>query len=195
MRGSFPPPQLEFVSAKLVRLRCRWAIAGGWGLDLFLGRVRRPHGDVDVAIFRDDQPALRDALPSWTFYLVSDRRLTAWTDGDQVPPAVHQLHAVAPDGTRLELLLSDRSGEDWVYRRDPRIRRPLASALLSASGLPVLAPEIVLLFKSKAPRAVDRGDFADAAPSLDASQARWLRDALELTAPGHEWIGYLEARG
>ncbi len=37
-----------------------WFIAGGWAIDLFLGKVTRPHQDIEIAIFRKDQLALRD---------------------------------------------------------------------------------------------------------------------------------------
>jgi putative ABC transport system permease protein len=40
-------------------LTCPWFVAGGWALDLFLGRVTRPHHDVDIALFREDQRQLR----------------------------------------------------------------------------------------------------------------------------------------
>ena len=42
-----------------------WFIAGGWASDLFLGRVTREHEDVDVAVLRPDQFALREHLRAW----------------------------------------------------------------------------------------------------------------------------------
>jgi DNA-binding transcriptional LysR family regulator len=43
-----------------------WCIAGGWAIDLFLGRQTRPHKDVEIAIFRDDQRRLFEHLAGWT---------------------------------------------------------------------------------------------------------------------------------
>lgn len=40
-------------------------VAGGWAVDLFLGKVTREHGDVDIAIFRDDQRAVHDHFRGW----------------------------------------------------------------------------------------------------------------------------------
>jgi hypothetical protein len=57
----------------------------------------------------------------------------------------------------------------------------------SSSGLPALAPEVALLYKSKDPRATDEADFAAAAPQLDASARHWLRDALGECYGEHPW--------
>ena len=38
-------------------------------------------------------------------------------------------------------------GDEWVYRRDPMVRRPLANVgRVTADGIPYLAPEIVTLY-------------------------------------------------
>ncbi len=42
-----------------------WWVAGGWALDLWLGRETRVHQDVDLAILRGDQHKLYDTLPDW----------------------------------------------------------------------------------------------------------------------------------
>ncbi|MGM7683701.1 nucleotidyltransferase domain-containing protein [Cytobacillus sp. Hm23] len=31
-----------------------WFIAGGWAIDLFIGKQTRPHHDLEIAIFRKD---------------------------------------------------------------------------------------------------------------------------------------------
>lgn len=62
-------------------------------------------------------------------------------------------------------------------------------------GLPYLAPEIQLLYKSKAPRERDEMDFAQTRPLLAPDARRWLRDALELANPGHTWIAALRTSG
>ena len=58
-------------------------------------------------------------------------------------------------------------------------------------GLPVLAPEIALLFKAKPPDATDERDFAHALPLLDGRARRWLSAALDLVHPAHPWQGRL----
>jgi hypothetical protein len=84
----------------------------------------------------------------------------------------------------------DRETGEWVFRRDARIRRPLAGAFVQ-DRVPYLAPEIVLLYKAKAPSAKDDADFRTMRPHLQSDQRSWLRHALDVTAPGHHWASIL----
>jgi hypothetical protein len=63
--------------------------------------------------------------------------------------------------------------------------------LRSALGVPFLAPEIALLYKSKGPRAGDDADFASAHAALDRGQRQWLAQAIAAIAPGHPWLASL----
>jgi hypothetical protein len=189
------PPGIHAVTAALRDLDASWAVAGGWALDLALGRVTRPHADVDVAVFRQDQDALRAALPGWDFAAIAGGRMTPWDHGARLELPVHEVHARAPAGAppfALELLLNERDGADWVYRRDPAVRLPLVRALRPGpGGVRVLAPEVVLLYKSKAPRPADEADFLAARPLLDAEGRAWLRAALLRARPDHPWAAAL----
>jgi hypothetical protein len=168
----------------------RWAIAGGWAIDLFLERTTRPHADVDVAVSRDQQQDLRNDFPLWDFRVVIDGEFRPWAREQRIEAPLHEIHAITPAGT-IELLLNERRGEQWVYRRDSRIERPLERAIVHIGGVPVLAPEIALLFKSKDPRPTDDADLANAMGHLTAEAREWLAAALELSAPGHWWIEFV----
>lgn len=171
-----------------------WCIAGGWALDLFLGTVSREHGDVDVALFREDQGALRQHLSGWTLRKAEDGALSDWREGESLQPPVHEVHATRV-GLRMELLLNEREGDTWVYRRDARVRMPVERLILRAEpGLPVLCPEVVLLYKAKAPRAVDTADFEAVRSRLSESQRQWLREALDIAHPSHPWSAALTLR-
>jgi hypothetical protein len=52
-----------------------------------------------------------------------------------------------------------------------------------ATACPFLAPEIVLLYKSKAPRPTDEADFRVALPALTTEQRDWLRLAIAEMRP------------
>ena len=166
-----------------------WGLAGGWAIDLFLGRASRTHSDIDVAILRGDQHHLRTRLPTDSVQKVVDHCVSAWGDHEELSPPLHEVHANWPDGFRLEFLLNDhdRARRNWLFRRDHRVCRPLAATFASWEGVPYLAPEIVLLYKAKAPRAHDDADLAATLPHLGGSQRRWLHEALSLTLPGHRW--------
>lgn len=103
-----------------------------------------------------------------------------------------QIHAHR-EGMFIDVQLTDMNAETWTYRRDPRITCPAEKAFLqSPTGVPFLAPELVLLFKSKntgtGERRQDQRDFETVYPKLDTSRKRWLPQALTLTDPGHGWL-------
>lgn len=166
-----------------------WALAGGWAIDLHLHRRTRPHGDIDIAILRGDQRELWNGLHPRAAEYVDHGVVRAWQPDTWLDLPTHEVHVTTAGGHRLEFLLNEHDAAvgDWVYRRDQRVRRPLDRAFRRARGIPYLAPEIVLLYKSKSPRARDEADFAAALPAMDSEARRWLRTALELVAPGHPW--------
>ena len=164
-----------------------WWIAGGWALDLFLGAETRAHEDIEIALLREDQLAVRDHLRDWDLRYALKGELHEWPAGELLEPPVHGIWARPRGSTAwtLELLLNERGDDRWVYRRDPRVTLPLRDAgVVSPSGLPVFAPEIVLLYKSRDARDKDDADFRAVLPRLGASQRAWLAAALD---PSHAW--------
>jgi len=76
-----------------------------------------------------------------------------------------------------------------LFRSDRRIRRLVEQfCRRSADGVPYVAPEVQLLFKSRDPQPKDEADLAAARPLLDPAARRWLAAALSLHAPGHPWL-------
>jgi hypothetical protein len=185
---SAPPLQ---VAALMRGFGPDWFVAGGWAIDLYLGAETRPHADIEIAIFRRDQLALQEHLDGWLLQKVVDGKLSVWRRDEWLALPVHEIHCSheTAEPRRLEVLLNERGGDEWVYRRDERARRPLAACLmLSDSGVRFLCPEVVLLYKSKQPRDKDEHDFAAIVPRLDAARRRWLRDAIAVSRPGHRWL-------
>ena len=169
-----------------------WWVAGGWAVDLFIGRRTRPHKDIEIALFRRDQSALQEHLSGWSLRKVVDHRLVPWLPGEWLTLPVHEIHGRGPDGQALEILLNEYRSGRWVFRRDQSITRTVALVgARSADEIPFLRPEIVLLYKSKDPRPDDQADFAQAAPLLDPESCAWLRVALQRHLPGHRWLDEL----
>ncbi len=181
----------------------RWAVHGGWALDLAAGAPSRHHEDVDVAVAAADAVALLDALAE------RDARV-AWViagepatyaprrPGEAHPSGGHQAHA-RWGGTWIDVVAEPWAPGAWRYRRDPRVTLPLDRAIrrvaVGGVGVPILAPEAVLLFKASggdrsAPRPKDDADLARALSSLDADARAWLGAALPA---GHPWRGRLAA--
>jgi aminoglycoside-2''-adenylyltransferase len=172
----------------------RWAIAGGWAIDLFLGQVTRPHHDLEITVLADDAPAVLQAFgePQWRWSVPLDNWLHPMTS-----PAYHQTHQTwlwsnQAEGFVLDVFRELHDGPTWICRRDTTIRRPWSEVLeTTPEGTPYLAPEVVLLFKAKAARDKDVQDFEAALPGLDAHRRTWLRTALEQVHPGHPWISLI----
>lgn len=177
LMGSFPHP---------------WYVAGGWAIDLHVGRVTRDHGDTEVAVLRRDQEALRPYLPDWEFRHAipgGHGDLEPWREGIRLERPIHELHAFGPEGVELEILLNESTGGVWRFRRMMEIARPLSKlGHVSSPGIPYLAPEVVLLYKAKEPTEIDERDFRAARPLLGEEPGEWLRISIEACYPDHPWL-------
>ncbi len=182
-----------------------WFFAGGWAIDLFLGRRRRFHKDVDIAVFRADQAELLRVLQNRKPRRLNNGEFQAWREGSSLEPSEFQVFCEPWAEYELdwEFLLESGSSARWVFRRNPDIWLPPESAYReTADGIPFLAPEIVLLFKAKyglAPgsgesvteelgRRNDEEDFHDAMEAMESSSRDWLAVAIEQAYPA-ELIG------
>jgi hypothetical protein len=168
-----------------------WWVAGGWALDLWLGRETRTHQDVDLAILRGDQHELYDTLRHWElYYATTDHRLVPLGSAQWLEPPLHGIWArPAPDAPWLcEFLLNEHEGTEWLYRGNPAVRRALTEmGSVISEGIPILAPEIVLLHKAHEGGEKDKADFRMALPHLSPSAKAWLVRALEETMSEHPW--------
>src|SRR5579863_9515990 len=146
-------PALENIATLLTPLPVTWGFCGGWAIDLFLNRITRSHKDVDVAILRREQQTVFAVLrqQGWILEQAINGTLQPFEDDKFLMLPVHEIwckHA-SFDPDFLELLLNESEGEHFLFRRNRSIQCPLSEAfVISPSGLPVLAPEIALLYKS-----------------------------------------------
>jgi hypothetical protein len=196
-RGSFVPDveawdpwRPDEVAAALAPVPVRWAVAGGWAIDLYLGEVTRAHSDLEIAVPGESVELVRAGLSGLEWFVVGDGR--AWPI-DDAPPEHHQSWGRDSTGRwRLDVFRETWAAGEWLFRRDARIRRPLADAIeADPSGIPYLAPEIVLLFKAKGAREKDEADLARTLPALTPDRVTWLGEALRIVHPGHEWLSCL----
>lgn len=174
-----------------------WCIAGGWAIDLFVNRISRLHKDVDIAIWRNDQLAIRTYLMNrdWTLQKAMNGQLLPWIDGEFLELPVHTIwcrnaHA---QPNFIEILFNECNEQHFLFRRELSITHSRENAIVKLeSGLPLLAPEIVLLYKAKnASNQKNQSDFEVALPHLRLDQRTWLKTALSKVHPEHEWIDKL----
>lgn len=177
-------------TAKLLQgLKCPWWFAGGWAVDMFLGRQTRPHKDIEIAIARNDQQHLLPLPDLAGVEFVEDHERKPWR-GQKLELPVHELYARFYGGAEVEVLLNEFDGPDWVYRRNQNIRLPRAVF----EGQRFLPPEIVLLYKSKMPRPQDEQDFHAVRGLLSAEQKNWLSDSISRDYPAHPWLAKLKGQ-
>lgn len=171
----------------------RWWTAGGYALELHTGRSWRTHDDIDISICGFDVEMLRRHLPGWDIHIAADGLLTPW-DGYGLDPARHQNNLwcrEAPGGPwRADVPIGDGNVTEWVYRRDRTIRLPWSEAVLTTNnGVPYLAPDVALLFKSKNLLPKDTVDASEVIAGLGSKARGRLQDWL---ATDHPWQSLLQ---
>ena len=186
------------VTSVMHRIDVRWWIAGGWAIDLFLGRQTRPHGDIDVLVLRRDQLGVQRHLSEWRLYKTKQptpSKKAPWPKGEYLSRDTDIFDVWVKQELggpwRLQLMLMESEADRWVFRRDERIGGPVNElGWHTSEGTPVLRPEVQLLYKGRLEgrRAKDDADFAAVLPHLTEAQRRWLGEALRLQfGDAHPW--------
>lgn len=174
-----------------------WFVSGGWAIDLYVERLTRPHKDVDLAIWRRDQRALHTYLTGsgWKLEKACEGLLEPWMEDEFVELPVHTIWCknanAQPDF--FEVLFNEADSRQFFFRRNIAITQPVREAIIQlASGLRILAPEIVLLYKANNHLLEgNRSDFEIVLPFLNSERRTWLREALDEVYPGHSWFSRL----
>ena len=208
-----------------------WAVCGGDAIDLFVGKQTRLHKDIDVAIRWEDRDKVIQGFLNrqWRVFEPDNGRMREITTLEEDLRTEDNLWCIRPDTDSYTIvskhdnyyeITTDRNNQtvlDYVevlfnriadgyflYKRNPVIK--LRDYLYcSPSGIPFLAPEMVLLYKSIFVRYLEspelnlidmvknyRHDFRVANEKMNTGQRLWLKDALQIAYPkGHEWIGEL----
>ena len=195
-----------------------YAICGGFALDLFLGYESRVHGDIDVLAFWEDREAIiaymqskgflvyemlgggkvhritdirgQEKLRKNIFCCTGDCELVRLYDTEEQDVFwLDFQHTGLTKLNYIEFLFNEKTEDAFVYVRDNRVRRELKRAVLQKDGIPYLAPELCLLFKSTdIEREGYQQDFELTVERLSEEQRAWFETAMELLYPeGHRW--------
>lgn len=173
----------------------RWWISGGHALELHARQAWRPHDDLDVGVTREQAPSAFMWLAGWDLFIASPGRMVRW-DGRSLWAEHHENNVWArptPESAwTIDLTIGSGTGDRWIYRRDPSFSLLWDEAVLrSPDGVPYLAPELQLLFKSKNPRRRDDHDAGKVIPMLDPMARSRLEDRLPA---GHPWHRFLSVQ-
>lgn len=211
------PEKLAHVAEVMATFSSDWILCGGWAVDAWLGRITREHGDLDITVFEDAEPALFKHFAGWQMVphdgaLADSDANAQWTGRKLVTPA--HLHCRGPEhsgdipqtgallaeqGWSLEIVINERAHGEWVLHDSPRVTIPLdRCAARSPWGLPAALPEVLLFFKGTAYagtrhylRQRDHVDFERLFPTLTAEQRLWLSSSIATVDSDHPWLGVL----
>ncbi len=172
-----------------------WALAGGYAVELFLETSIRPHEDIDIIIFRDEQLHLQNWLKNWELYAADPPgTLRKWEKGEFLPYGIHDIwgHEIGKDVWQLQIMVSEVDNNEWVSRRSPLIRGNKTDLITTYQGVPCICIEVQLMYKAKGQRPKDEQDFYACLPKMSANAKSWLKEKLVLLYPnGHDWIQFL----
>ncbi len=192
---NWDPLSVDEVKNVFKPFKHRWWIAGGWAIDLFLGKQTRKHEDIDVLVRRDDQLEVQKLLSDWDLWAADPPgTLKPWPKGEFLRKGLQDIwgRKTAKDPWQIQIMLFDTENEEWIFKRDESIRRNLKSiSIKSKDGISLLAPEIQLLYKSKSLRAKDQQDFENALKAMSDDQKTWLKEAFKVYKEGHLWLNHL----
>ena len=200
-----------------------YAFCGGQALDLFLGYESRVHGDIDVCAYWEDRNRIIQHMQSQGFSvyeMLGGGRAHPVTDVSYqmqkkknifcfrkdcplvktYPPDedgccwMEFFHIGQTELDFMEFLFNNKSQDAFEYARNREITLEMERAVLFRDGIPYLAPELCLLYKSTdIEREGYQRDFDLVYPVMDPSQREWLRKALLREYPkGHPWLDVLK---
>ncbi len=168
----------------------RWILAGGYALELFVGKTYRAHGDIDILIARKDQQQLLHYLPqSRIFIATPPGQLVPFFDTFFYERPVQDIWILSEDQRSwcLQIMLVDIENQHWRYKRNDAIHLPFDAIYFNVEQIKVLKPEIQLLYKSKTIRPKDQLDFEMVYPKLCDEAKNWLQQSLKKCYEAHVW--------
>ncbi|MDC2866325.1 nucleotidyltransferase domain-containing protein [Bacillus sp. BP-3] len=182
--------QLDFIVQTMSSFKYPWFIAGGWSIDLGMGKITREHEDIDICIFREHAQEVLNYFNDWDIYVAipgEGRLEPCLTINDLILPR-YGLH-LHKGQDFIEILLTDRNEDKILFRKNPSIWMNCNQFVREdILGRKFVAPEWQLLFKAKEGRIKDEEDFKSYLPFMDKEQKLWLSSALKEQFPTSSWI-------
>lgn len=177
MSTIWDPLELAAVQEILRKAEFDWWIAGGFAVELFVGRSFRSHEDLDLFMLHRDHLKIRKHFPGWEIWEARQGKLSLWHENEALDASCHTLW-LREKGTsswKLEIMLDESHEEEWVSRRCKKVRLPLSELKPQSHVLPAM---IQLYYKAKNPRPKDRKDWEMAWPLLSEEEKTWLKWAI-----------------
>ncbi|MFD2610827.1 nucleotidyltransferase domain-containing protein [Paenibacillus gansuensis] len=167
-----------------------WFIAGGWVVDIALGRVTREHDDLDICIYREDAKEALRYFKDWEIKVAvpGESRLVDYTHFSDLSLPRYCLHLFR-EKDFIEILLTERVENEVVFRKNKNITMHINEfSLKDRQGRPFVNPVWQLLFKSLNPREKDDEDFNNYVTIMDDQQKLWLASGIRIMKPDSVWL-------
>jgi len=195
-----------------------YAFCGGYAIDLFLNYESRKHGDIDIFAYWKDRDSIILYMQSLGFEVyemlgggkahhITDINIQmkmkrnifcCKKDCELVKLSITNendiydidfFHIGQSKLNFIEFLFNDKTDTELLYARNHTVKRKLEDAILFNNGIPYLAPEICLLYKSTdTEREGYQQDYDLAIRKMNKEQIEWLSSAINFLYPeGHKW--------
>lgn len=202
----------------LYNQKFEYAFCGGFAIDLFLGYESRKHGDIDISVYWQDRDKIilyMQSLGFEVYEIIGSGKAHHITDINvqmkikrnifccksdceflkisNTPEKdiyyIDVLHIGQSKLNFIEFLFNDKTDTEFIYARNLEVKRNLEDAVLFKDGIPYLAPEICLLYKSSdTEREGYQQDYDLSIRKMNNNQIKWFNDAINLLYPeGHKW--------
>jgi len=207
------------LSKHLSGLNAEWHLCGGFVIDVYLGKITRKHKDIDITVSFDDMIECIKYLKSRGWEIdapVGNQRLVSVEYALQNPKLyfdniwcykkdadfikVEKLDGVFKyvtfvdsEQTELdfiEVLFNKIENGFFYYQKNPSITREVQKAFIKKGQISILAPEIILLYKSRnSENSNYQHDYDMVINTLDKERYDWFMNAMNTAYPkGHKWI-------
>lgn len=210
---------IEELCEHLSGLKIDWHLCGGLALDVYLGRITRRHKDLDITVNFDDMRECIGYLKykGWNIevpvgggrlvpveYVLNHPDLSfdniwCFKDGagflfTEKTEGVYRYVRYSREEQRkldfIEVLFNRVEDGLFFFKRNHSITRSIEKAFIKKDGISILAPELVLLYRSKDLGNLDYvRDFELVIKVLEEERYNWFIKAMKMAYPeGHPWI-------
>lgn len=207
------------ISEHLSGMDVEWYLCGGFAIDAYLGNITRKHKDIDITVSFNDMKECIQYLKSkgweidapvgnqrlvpvefalqhselnfdniWCYKKGADFIITEKVDGP-----FKYMKFIDREQTKLdfiEVIFNKIENGIFYYQKNHDITLDIDSAFIKRGEVSILAPEIVLLYKSRNYENRDyQHDFDMVINKLDKERYDWFINAMNTAYPqGHIWI-------
>ncbi len=203
----------------LYDMNVEWHLCGGFAIDVYLGSITRKHKDIDITVSFDDMELCIQYLKSkgweidapvgnqrlvpvefalehkelyfdniWCYKKDNDFIKTEKTDG--VFKYMKFIDREQTEMDFIEVLFNKVENGIFYYQKNHNIMINEDMAFIKKDKISILAPEVILLYKSRNHENNDyKHDFDSVISKLEKERYEWFINAMNTAYPkGHPWI-------